>query len=517
MKKIFKIIIYRLGGADYQVIQHCNKTTQWQYLLLALALLQLFTAGFIGGFDAGHQFTKNPIICTIIGVIWALNLFLIDFIIINSSKVTRLNKGVRIVVAAASVLITLTALFVLMNEGTIDTRINNQNTERIIKCDSAYENEKADRYAAYQEQVYTIADYHKSICIPESKKYFAGSEYAKKHAYCIASDTTLAKIKTQLDSSEVNFNKTYLVKRAAIVSENSNDFFRKAIELIPLFKSNKMALFLAICLFLYLGYLETQVIILKSTVIHDNDEYHIHLRQHEAERQGQIAQGIQDQELSNQKIQLLKNAHIKEETEMQQEENDRSKREHFALRELELLKEMELYEKHGMKESQKIAQMQMEDLRISYGLAAYTDNSSDIFHMSQPMIATVEKVKEVSSSKTLIENIFNWVVENISYDDNHSSIHYRTARECWNEKKGLCGELACVYIAMLRYAGVKSTFCEVITDAFDKQVQHACVKIYEKDGFFLSDVAYKTFKVKHKVYKEIPCNELERKYRNWNL
>ena len=133
------------------------------------------------------------------------------------------------------------------------------------------------------------------------------------------------------------------------------------------------------------------------------------------------------------------------------------------------------------------------------------------------MVHQVDEIRKASTNDTLAENIFNWITDNIAYDNDHSKEHYRTAREVYNEKRGVCGELSVLYITFLRSVNIQGSFCEVTRDNSGKEISHACVMIRNSDGStHLSDVAYKCFRIEHTEYREFTDAELKTKYENWN-
>ena len=133
------------------------------------------------------------------------------------------------------------------------------------------------------------------------------------------------------------------------------------------------------------------------------------------------------------------------------------------------------------------------------------------------MSQQVEEIKKSSNKDNIAENIFSWVVKNISYDNDHSKEHYRTAKETYDERRGLCGELSVLYIAFLRSVNIECNFCEVTKDNTGADVAHACIIIKGEDGTNqLSDVAYKSFAIQHIEYKELTDTNLKEKYDSWN-
>lgn len=510
----FSKLLFRLGGADYDVIQHNSSNIRTQYLNLAFSLLLSTVFAFIGGWDICQQFTPEKIFCFSVATLWATAVFSFDYFLINSGKVSFFAKYIRIPVGISNVLITITALFVLANQSSIDSNLRLRGSSQITQCDTSYQNEKQVHYAGLNAKKAQQEQYHIERCIPEAKNGYPGKEYLKKHSLCITADSIIAKEKGQLDSAEVAFYTTYITNRDAIKATTTNDFFRKAKELIPIFKENYFTLFLAICALIFLVYIELQSILLKWN-IDPNDEYHISLRDYNANRKGAVATQMAVVAKQQEKEILLKNTRAENINTQKMFESDIIAIDNLALMEMETKGKIQVYEELGYSDTAKMLRAKWENYLKTQTTS--TDINTDLFTLTQPMLNTIENIKSQSTKANLEQNIFNWILENVQYDDKHNAEHYRTARECYNERKGLCGELSVLHIAFLRYAGIEAFFAEVSKDLEGKEVTHGCTLIKGLDGStYQSDIAYKSFKIEHQQYKVLSNDQLQAKYKNWN-
>jgi hypothetical protein len=140
----------------------------------------------------------------------------------------------------------------------------------------------------------------------------------------------------------------------------------------------------------------------------------------------------------------------------------------------------------------------------------------EILKLTVPMRESLDSVRDSSSSDNLSEAIFNWIVDNIKYDRDHGKFFYRTARETFNDGHGICGELAVVYMAFLRACDIDAQFVEVTKDYNGEEMLHACVMVKQNHTKFLSDPAYKSFVIKHKLWDEWTDDKLLEQYKSWN-
>ena len=505
--------IFRLGGATHNVIKHCSSDTKTKYSNLAYSLFLSTALAAIGGYDIARQFNSSVPFCLAMGILWGTAVFSFDYFLINGGMVKGIFKYIRIPVGLANVFITITALFVLLNQSTIDTSIRLTNANKVGESDSTYLSGKENRYAQVVEKKKHIDEYHQQNCVPEALYIHPGPEYDKKHSLCITTNNEIAEETAKLDSSEQTYYTAYQNEKEALQSITSNDFFTKAKLLPGILSANRLILVLAVCLFIFLGYIELQSILMKFA-IDSADEYHINLRTYNANRKSIIASHMDNEVHAEREKLLLNKKVIVEEITRLKFNVDMNASDAKALRELEVKGKIEILRRKGYNATAN----DLEDIWKQYiNSGSSIPEDTDIFKMTQSMIHQVEEIKKASVKENIAENIFNWIVTNITYDTQHSKEHYRTAKETYNEKRGLCGELSVLYMAFLRAVNIDCSFCEVTKDETGNETAHACIIIKNNNGATqLSDVAYKSFIIEHLGYKIFTDAQLKNKYDNWN-
>ncbi len=303
--KYLKAIIYNLGGADYNVIQHCTEDTKKQYRNLGWSVILCTLIALISGADFTHQYTSSVPITIAGALLFGTLVFSFDYFLINSNSTSTFFKLLRIPVAVANVLLGTLALMVMLTQSKIDNKILLENTGKITKCDSTYQISKLQRYEAYENKVTDKDHYHNTVCFPEAQNGYAGTNYGKKHTYCITQDSLLSIEKVALDSAEVPFFKTYSVEREALGKLTSNDIFEKGNYLPAIFKENWVALLIALCVFIIATYVETQSLIIKFS-LDPNDEYHQDLAKFKANHKLKSDQRLKTMQDHNDKMSELK-------------------------------------------------------------------------------------------------------------------------------------------------------------------------------------------------------------------
>lgn len=301
----FRKFIYSLGGADYNVIQHSTNDTKKQYRNLGWSVILCTLIALISGADFTHQYTSSVPITIAGALLFGTLVFSFDYFLINSNSTSTFFKLLRIPVAVANVLLGTLALMVMLTQSKIDNKILLENTGKITKCDSTYQISKLQRYEAYQNKVTDKDHYHNTVCFPEAQNGYAGTNYGKKHTYCITQDSLLSIEKVALDSAEVPFFKTYSVEREALGKLTSNDIFEKGNYLPAIFKENWVALLIALCVFIIATYVETQSLIIKFS-LDPNDEYHQDLAKFKAKHKLKSDQSLKRMQDHNDKMSELK-------------------------------------------------------------------------------------------------------------------------------------------------------------------------------------------------------------------
>jgi hypothetical protein len=111
--------------------------------------------------------------------------------------------------------------------------------------------------------------------------------------------------------------------------------------------------------------------------------------------------------------------------------------------------------------------------------------------------------------------IYNWITENIEYDNERKkSIDDKLDKGLPYEpdvvigrKKGVCSDMALLYVAIAKEFGIKAHYAHVDIDCKGEDVSHACAAIKTQTGqMILIDPAYRQFDIKHQKYQIVEPN-----------
>ena len=508
----FLTALYRLSGATYDVVKHCSPDTKTRYSHIAYALLLTSGLAVFGGYEIASQFTDTIWIDLLVGLFWGLAVFSFDLFLINSMA-GKVQRIMRIGVGLASVLITISALFITLNRATIETTVNRETSSRIATIQREYLAGKELRYAQVTEKKSAIARYHQANCVTEALNRYPGAIYEAKHRLCEVTNKEIASECSKLDLAEQPYLNNYLDAKKAILSERSNDYFAKLRLLPQILNRDFTTQFFALCGFIFFCALEIQSMTLKFNITKD-DEYHTALNAYIAHQKILTIENLNEANRAAKEKAIIQKKKASSEEQQKQFIVAMDEVQDIATKEKAINSILKICINNGYLDSAK-------EIRKIFGQDESTSSDKahvkDIFQLSQPMKEIVELIKDYSTNTTLCENIFNWIVKNITYDTEHSKQHYRTAMQTYDEKLGLCGELSVFYMGMLRAVNIDCNYCAVTKDINEKPVTHACVIIHNDDGTkTLSDVAYKTFKISHSEYRAISDEELMVKYESWN-
>lgn len=147
-------------------------------------------------------------------------------------------------------------------------------------------------------------------------------------------------------------------------------------------------------------------------------------------------------------------------------------------------------------------------------------------NFNEEIITIVRSILQVvSAEREKAHSIFQWITDNVAYDYDKKKlidqsrgkpIPYRSAVQTFQERKGVCGEMANLNVAMARMAKMKANYAIISQLEDGSKVVHACAAVYLGDAPILSDPALKKFDVKHRQYEIIDDINLEQKMRAWN-
>jgi len=132
-----------------------------------------------------------------------------------------------------------------------------------------------------------------------------------------------------------------------------------------------------------------------------------------------------------------------------------------------------------------------------------TDNSIESpFMINSQLIRVIRsQTREFQSKESKARTIYDWIEQNIEYGKIGRYRNYINSKEVLSYSRGICAEMAFLYIAMARSVGLKSNFVSVDIDSFGKHVSHACAAVETERGLVLVDPAYHMYDVKHKRYQ----------------
>lgn len=115
--------------------------------------------------------------------------------------------------------------------------------------------------------------------------------------------------------------------------------------------------------------------------------------------------------------------------------------------------------------------------------------------------------------------IFDWVVDNIKYGEKRRGRQgYRNSVEVFRDREGVCGEMAMLYLVMVRTIGMRGSFVNVKVDGSGSKVNHACAMI-DVRGMYgnvtFVDPAYKSYDISHKGVKLMTDFEIFKEFNKW--
>jgi hypothetical protein len=189
----------------------------------------------------------------------------------------------------------------------------------------------------------------------------------------------------------------------------------------------------------------------------------------------------------------------------------------------------------------------------NYNLALVDSSLQFPMCLTQDLLLRLDSIRKNSNLDIeLAQNVYNYLHSQISYDyqyvsSGNKSRSYADSIRTWRDRKGVCGEMAYLYVASARYVGLESAFVHVDTDYSGRRVHHACAGVFLQNymnpppirpnmmhnTFFsfvqdvftpfeprvrqplLVDIAYNTFNIHHMNFKVMTDFEVLSQFREY--
>ena len=149
-----------------------------------------------------------------------------------------------------------------------------------------------------------------------------------------------------------------------------------------------------------------------------------------------------------------------------------------------------------------------------YYLSVNDDSVHNPFVLSPSLVPLARKCGERSTSREgKAKAIYDWIERNIEYGRNNRG--YSNSREVLDDGRGVCGEMAFLYISMARSIGLESSYVSVDRDFRGKKVSHACAVVDTERGDVYVDPAYHTYDIEHKQFEKLNDLEVLIRFNQW--
>jgi transglutaminase-like putative cysteine protease len=160
--------------------------------------------------------------------------------------------------------------------------------------------------------------------------------------------------------------------------------------------------------------------------------------------------------------------------------------------------------------------LNVSEIPEAYNLIVNDESLQNPLIINSALVQIIQKhVKPYNGVEDKSRAIFDWMQQNIEYGTSKRRNGYKNSEETLNDKQGICGEMAFLYISMARCCSIKSAYASVTIDSAGKKVYHGCAAVNLMPGIILVDPAYHTFDIKHKSYQIITDKEVLSRFNEW--
>jgi hypothetical protein len=141
----------------------------------------------------------------------------------------------------------------------------------------------------------------------------------------------------------------------------------------------------------------------------------------------------------------------------------------------------------------------------------------------QSLCHTLDGLRTTDDLFARARRIYDLLYSQTTYDigyfqSQNQSRPYAKGSDVWKSKKGVCGELAFLYVGCARYLGIDASYVRVSQDNGGRSVQHACAGLFfpsvvrakhnlRSHPFFV-DLAYHSFGISHQTYSVLSDSQV---------
>lgn len=138
------------------------------------------------------------------------------------------------------------------------------------------------------------------------------------------------------------------------------------------------------------------------------------------------------------------------------------------------------------------------------------------FIISKELVRIIKRLtKYMSDDEQKAMAIFDWMEANIEYGGSKRLYGYSNTAEVLENKQGVCGEMALLYITMARSVSLRSSYVSVKRDYTGEKVNHACAIVDVGHREIFVDPAYHTFDIDHKEVSILTDTQVIEKFNEW--
>lgn len=506
MKDICKFIF----GLDSGIYEKLSERSRHYYRMRVIALVFSLPLSAISACELGiTAFELKGTLLAIWCICYICVVGLFDVLVMGEVVPSFVRMAYSIPLIALSSL----SICMMITTKDIQTYQTARIGEAMDELRREYEMSKSSRYAMLRTLEEEQKRYHGKVCVPEANNKEAGPVYARKHAHCDNLKQRIGFEREALDAQEVQYLEAYKARVKELEASSSIGFFEKARLAIKLVFTDWIKAFMAVAVIVIGAVLEAvvffaslkkrsqEVDVFETEVVRSSQLQGIEVIRLERERKASIAKFASGMSTMNEVLKLHRifNENAGDRTGMSQLQKEAVDKAERAFSEM-----LDKCDFGGAR---------------SGGTIGIKELSSEmVFGCNGAMQTLADELWSSSggSSEEYAKTVFDWCIDHLVYQSVHDKQHYKVARECFNARTGICGELSMVYIALLRNKGVSADYVHVGVDMSGREVKHACAVVNIGETEVLVDVAYRLYDVGHQEWERRSDEELIRNLIVWN-
>ena len=414
----FYQVFLLLGGAsDYSLYSKLSKSMKALYNFYSVWIIFISIVSFKSGYTIGYTMECSWVTSTSLGLVVAFLMVLFDSHLSNDRSNSKYKYIFRFIFSLVFTSLSACLVAISFFSDSIENEIKLDRGSSISIVDNTYEAEKKARFKKLTDLENNWDKSHQK-CIDEQNRKDRpgrGGQWEFVHSGCVADSIIIEKVKADLNTKEVKYYNEYQEKRSISSSLSMHGVIVYLKYLFVACSKDGVISVFVFCFFIILFCIDLMILFIKMTKKYDAYDKLVDQLEEILDRENE------ESLYHDSMLRQLNSRNNRMDIYMQRQDDFLLKFEKMKINE-KILHDIGIetfydfntllyYHENNMIElssSMQIKTLQMEAKHLS------------MYMMTEPMKGVVNKLRSKYTGEELIEQIFNWIRDNIEYHKDHN-------------------------------------------------------------------------------------------------